>query len=223
MLELIKAVENRLFQVLCASSFIYCLHVCILSYCSVCHSLCCSSHCIRIILFQLLKEKFCYCLCSRAVLPCIKILSVLLIIPTIPCKKCYTLSCHAAIPKPNLNGSLILLKELRNLYKPVLCLSVGIQLTCLAQRNIWHWLCHCLYLLESSRKYLYFLCIYTIILSLYQVVEKCTHDVGLIFSFVTTRATDYSSSSLSLSVQSGSILGEKMVHQPWTIDLQQPA
>lgn len=72
-------------------------------------------------------------------------------------------------------------------------------------------LCHCLYPLESSRKYLYFLFIYTIILSLYHVVEKCTRAVGLIFSFVTTRTTDISSSNLSFCLQSGNILGEKMV------------
>lgn len=85
---------------------------------------------------------------------------------------------------------------------------MGIQLTCSAQRNIWH---SVVYPLGSSRKYLYFCFIYRIILSLYEVVEKCTHAVVLIFSFVATRTTDVSSFSLSPSVQSGSILGQKMV------------
>lgn len=91
-------------------------------------------------------------------------------------------------------------------------------------------LCPCLYALESSRKYLYVLFIYTIILSLYQAAAKCMHIVNLIFSIMTTRTTDISSSNLSFGVQSGSMWGEILVpgtggtgSNAWSTDLQQSA
>lgn len=89
---------------------------------------------------------------------------------------------YTPVPKPNLNGSLSLLKGLLNLNRPVLGCSVE---SCentvdMLSTEKCKALCPCLYSLESSRKYLHFLFIYTIILSLYQAVEKCTHIVGLI-------------------------------------------
>lgn len=134
------------------------------------------------------------------------------------------------VPKPKLNGSLSLLKGLLNLNRPVLCRSVG---TCgntadMFSTEKYMALCPCLYPHESSRKYLYVLFIYTIILSLYQAAEKCMHIDGLIFPNTTTRTTDISSSNLSFCVQSGSIWGEKLLpgtggtgSNAWSIDLQE--
>lgn len=103
------------------------------------------------------------------------------------------------VPKPKLNGSLSLLKGLLNLNRPVLCRFVE---TCGNTADMFSTkkyvaLCPCLYPLESSRKYLYVLFIFTIILSLYQPAEKCMHIVGLIFPTMTTKTTDISSSDLS--------------------------
>lgn len=131
-----------------------------------------------------------------------------LIIPTLLCKKCYALSGHTAILKPTQMAAETSWKSYwicTNLNFVSLWIVIGTQLTWSALRNIWHWLCP----FESSRKYLYFLCIYTIILSLYQLAEKGTHGVGLVFSFVTSRTADIFGPNLNLCVQTGSILGEK--------------